>query len=244
LPAASESRVDRGSCPPRPPTDPDVRDSRIRLLGSWLRCVPQLAPFAGRRPAPLSAEVALIQRGARRPCRISLQPFHVPVPPSLHRVRSGCVPLLHRYYKALRLPNDLPAQLRCLRQRGTTATRRSLTERGGRPSPSCLGFSPDAHRTLVVESSGPPRFLGHPHVCVPRSLTPARPLGLAMLQPWDAAFRYQYSVGSRDCQLFRGSITRPTHSLSTLRSPGYPGTTQDSFPAGALLCRAGVEPAG
>ena len=43
---------------------------------------------------------------------------------------------------------------------------------------------------------------------------------------------------------FRGSITRPTHLLSTLRSPGYPGTTQDSLPAGALLCRAGFEPAG
>ena len=26
------SRVDRGSCPPRPLTDPDVRDYRIRLL--------------------------------------------------------------------------------------------------------------------------------------------------------------------------------------------------------------------
>jgi len=156
----------------------------------------------------------------------------------------GRVPLLLRYNEALRLPDDLPAWLRFLRQRATTATRRSLTEGGGRPSPSGLGWSPGAHRPLDVESSGPPRFLGHPRVCVPRSLTPARPQGLAVFQPWDAAFRYRYSVGSRDAQLFRGSITRPTHSLSTLRSPGYPGTTQDSFPAGALLCRAGVEPAG
>src|SRR4051794_8104342 len=30
---------------------------------------------------------------------------------------------------------------------------------------------------------------------------------------------------------FRGSITRPAHWLSTLRSPGRPGTTQDSLPA-------------
>lgn len=30
---------------------------------------------------------------------------------------------------------------------------------------------------------------------------------------------------------FRGSITRPISSLSTLRSPGHPGTTQDSLPA-------------
>jgi len=30
---------------------------------------------------------------------------------------------------------------------------------------------------------------------------------------------------------FRSSITRLSGSLSTLRSPGYPGTTQDSLPA-------------
>ncbi len=30
-------RVDRGGCPPRPPTDPDVRNSRIRLFGSHIR---------------------------------------------------------------------------------------------------------------------------------------------------------------------------------------------------------------
>jgi len=32
----------------------------------------------------------------------------------------------------------------------------------------------------------------------------------------------------------RGSVTRPTHSLSTLRSKGHPGATQDSLPAGCL----------
>ena len=31
---------------------------------------------------------------------------------------------------------------------------------------------------------------------------------------------------------FRGSITRPTSSLSTLRSGGYPNATQDSLPGG------------
>jgi hypothetical protein len=39
--------------------------------------------------------------------------------------------------------------------------------------------------------------------------------------------------------LFRGSITRPMHSLSTLRSRGRPNTTQDSLPAAGQLCRAG-----
>jgi hypothetical protein len=154
--AGAPSRVDRGSCPPRPPTDPDVRNSRIRLFGTWVRCEFSLAPFTGLRPAPLSAAVAWIRCRARCPRRISLPPFHVPVPPSLHRVRNGCVPLLRRYIEALRLPDDLPARLRFLRQRGTTATRRSLTEGVGRPSPSGLGWSPDAHRPLDVESSGSP----------------------------------------------------------------------------------------
>jgi hypothetical protein len=154
--------------------------------------------MAGSAPAPLSAEVMLRRVRARCPRRLSPQPFHAPVPPSLHRVRSGYVPLLRRYYKALRLPDDLPAWLRFLRQRGTTATRCSLTEAGGRPSASGLGFSPDAHRPLVVESSGSPRFLGLPPVCVPRSSTPARPQCLAILRHCGAAFRCQNGVGSRD----------------------------------------------
>ena len=36
---------------------------------------------------------------------------------------------------------------------------------------------------------------------------------------------------------FRGSITRPACSLSTLRSLGRPTTTQDSVPAAGQLCR-------
>ena len=44
--------------------------------------------------------------------------------------------------------------------------------------------------------------------------------------------------------LFRGSITRPARSLSTLRSAGHPVTTQDSLPAGCPPCRAGLSPAG
>ncbi len=33
-----DGRVAPGSCPPGAPTDPDVRNSRIRLLGSARRC--------------------------------------------------------------------------------------------------------------------------------------------------------------------------------------------------------------
>ena len=63
------------------------------------------------------------------------------------------------------------------------------------------------------------------------------------LRPSGAAFRSLERVGSRDCVVFRGSITRPAHSLSTLRRQGCPVTAQDSLPAGGLLCRAGFEPA-
>ena len=41
-------------------------------------------------------------------------------------------------------------------------------------------------------------------------------------------------------RVFRGSITRPAGSLSTLRSAGHPDTAQDSLPAGGHLCRAGL----
>jgi hypothetical protein len=44
--------------------------------------------------------------------------------------------------------------------------------------------------------------------------------------------------------LFRGSITQPSRSLSTLRRTGCPATTQDSLPAGGQPCRAGLPPAG
>ncbi len=49
--------------------------------------------------------------------------------------------------------------------------------------------------------------------------------------PEDIAFRCLYGVGS-SMRSFRGCITRPAPSLSTLRRLGYPSATQDSLPAG------------
>jgi len=44
---------------------------------------------------------------------------------------------------------------------------------------------------------------------------------------------------------FRGSITRPARSLSTLRSQGHPCTTQDSLPAdGPILAGRDFNPLG
>src|SRR5690606_33284354 len=40
--------------------------------------------------------------------------------------------------------------------------------------------------------------------------------------------------------LFRSSVTRLSHSLSTLRSPGHPGATQDSLPVGGYPLPDGI----
>ena len=93
---------------------------------------------------------------------------------------------------------------------------------------------------LVVEATGIPRFLGNPGVDVPCSSTPAGPVGQALFSPTGAAFRLRYLVGSRNVGFFRGSMTRPIHWLSTLRSRDCSRTTQDSLPAAGLLCRAGL----
>src|SRR5262249_10446781 len=91
---------------------------------------------------------------------------------------------------------------------------------------------------LAVEARGPPRFLGNPReralLSDPGGIAGARPL-----RRRDAAFRPFNNVGSRE-ETFPGSITRPAHSLSTLRSPGHPRTTQDSLPAAGQLCRTGL----
>jgi hypothetical protein len=56
--------------------------------------------------------------------------------------------------------------------------------------------------------------------------------------------RFQ-DVSSTIFFLFRGSITRPIDSLSTLRSRGHPRTTQDSLPTRWLgFGRTGLSPAG
>lgn len=49
-----------------------------------------------------------------------------------------------------------------------------------------------------------------------------------------------YKASASTLRTFRGSITRPIHSLSTLRSAGYPNTTQDSLPVDGWPLPGGV----
>ena len=92
-----------------------------------------------------------------------------------------------------------------------------------------------------TEVTGSPRFLANP--CgMPRSQSPASPSSQAIT---GFGFRLPLQVGRRRSHcVFRSSLARPTHSLSTLRSQGCPWSTQDSLPVGGHPYRTGLPPAG
>ena len=80
---------------------------------------------------------------------------------------------------------------------------------------------------------------------VPRSWTPAR--GRRLGRSVGAPCGLPVCRDRRPSRLvrFRGSITQPVASLSTLRRRGRPSSTQDSLPAGPTRpCRTGLAPAG
>ena len=84
-----------------------------------------------------------------------------------------------------------------------------------------------------------PGSWGIPGVGLPRSLTPAKLLApgrysAGVLSPVDTT-----PTTSATCA-FRGSLTQPSHLLSTLRSRRYRTTTQDSLPAGGQPLPGGI----
>ena len=117
--------------------------------------------------------------------------------------------------------------------RGRTALGSLVAPRRGEPA--CLGPGlghPGAHRDHDAERTGPPRFLGVPDARMPRSWTPVESPRLALIH--DAAMRSSAVVTASTSTVLnsRGSLTQPARSLCTLRSVGYPITTQHSVPAG------------
>ena len=89
-----------------------------------------------------------------------------------------------------------------------------------------------------------PGSWGTPLASVPRSPTPASQpfltiaVGLVLSSEYDTSSTFA-------TLFFRGSITRPTCSLSTLHSLGHPKTAQDSLPACWLnFSRVGIAPTG
>jgi len=98
--------------------------------------------------------------------------------------------------------------------------------------PRAWGCSPESPKPVfLTETTGPPRFLEDPAMNVPCSSTPAGPLRSATAAHWCCLPLFGRRRLPR-LSAFRGSITRPAHSLSTLRRVGCPTATQDSLSGG------------
>jgi hypothetical protein len=147
------------------------------------------------------------------------------------------VPRLLRYYRRLRLPVPLPVELRfsslagtvlalCVRYRGYERDRRGpgLDDRG---APTGSG-----RRTQDLPGSWATPMCTCPALRPRRASAP----GLRGASVLPSALK---TASAPQTVSFRGSITRPVHSLCTLRRPGYPGTTQHSVPAAANLTGQG-----
>ena len=156
----------------------------------------------------------------------------------------GMVPPPRRYYGTLRLPSVPLAALRCLRL-AIPPSRRIFAPGDRRRAIEGIGAlvirapEPD----LSVETDGSPRFPGTPHVPWPCSPTPAGPNtpGHYDVSAWSP----RLTSTRAPARNFRGSITRPWHSLSTLRGEGHPSPRKTRFRLPARLCRAGfVHPQG
>jgi len=157
----------------------------------------------------------------------------------------GPVPPLQRYCETIRHPGAHFAALRFLRLAIPSLRPRFRVSRGGRTQrPRAWSCSPGIPtRLLKMETTGLPRFLESPHADMPCSSDPGGTFMPGQTRHVGAAFRSFKGVGSH-ATYFRGSITRPIRSLSTLRRRGHPSSTQDSLPAAGQLCRAGLGPAG
>jgi hypothetical protein len=140
----------------------------------------------------------------------------------------GVVPPLRRSYGTLRLPSVLLATLRCLRL-AIPPPRRTFAPSDRRRAIEGIGAlvfrAPEPE--LSVETDGSPRFPGTPRVPWPCSPTPAGPNtpGHCGVSTWSPPLTRTRTPARN----FRGSITRPWHSLSTLRSEGHPSPRKTRF---------------
>ena len=217
--------------------------------GLDLPAVPQSAPqplSAGRLVTRTPA--TMDRRWFRPTVPSSGRPFPPPGP-------LGRVPRLHGYYERLRFPTVPPGPLRCLRRpvpRGAMRLRLARlsapadrrvsgpSHRTRRTGQGLLSRSPSLRLFFAVEAVGPPRFLGNPPADVPRSPTPAGPTTPGPSRRVGAAFTENHPLGSRDCKPFGAPSRGPSTRCLRFALAGCPATTQDSLPAGGLLCRMGL----
>jgi hypothetical protein len=103
------------------------------------------------------------------------------------------------------------------------------------------GFSfPPIH----VEASGLPSSSENPSVNMPCSFRPRPCDSQSVLCKSLLPSPNPRASASGPHAEFRGSITQPVHSLSTLRRPGRPGPRKTRFQPGTTLCWTGFGPVG
>jgi hypothetical protein len=153
----------------------------------------------------------------------------------------GMVPPLQRYYGTLRLPavrldpfDFFTSQYHRFRPWFAPLGR-------GRPTGGQGVVGSGLPSGFTMETSGSLRFLGNPGGHCPCSSTPA---GSGRLSGPRVSCLTRPPLTSRtrapSVFNFRGSITRPLTSLSTLRRVGRPTTTQDSLLAAGPALPGGI----
>ena len=156
---------------------------------------------------------------------------------------SGRFPRFHGTMRRSESPATRPAALRCLRLAVSRSHPRFAPVAAG-----CAGHGPGVGHPVPPAGILPRRWRGLPgswgtHVHVPCSPTPAG----SRRQAIAASRRGLPSLEQRRLprvQRFRGSITRPAHSLSTLRSPVAPAPRKTRFRLLASSAGRGWLPAG
>ena len=197
-------------CPSGPPTDPHVRNSRMRFLRQ-----------SSSYPSILSSG-GVVTRLASSVSLSCIVPTGTlcPTSPSLQWVAWVSLPHLQRYYATLRRPPGplgvlrlslVPRYLACSSRSWCPRRARGLVEA---PSPRQGLWSPGPPVRDVRQGarglSQVPEFPLWTHA--PLS-DPGGVLGTRQSAPGTAAFRPLNTVGSPRRYLFRGSITRPASSL-------------------------------
>ena len=147
----------------------------------------------------------------------------------------GRVPLLRRYYQDATTPCRSSHRTSFPSFGGTADGRLRFRFHRRQATNACdAGLIGHPVRPPIpgvrAETTGPPTFLGNPDCAYallsdPGRTDHTRPLSVRRLGP-----RSDHDEGSCG-NVSRGSITRPGHSLSTLRRVDHSTTTQDSLPA-------------
>ena len=196
---------------------------------------------AAPSPIPRSVVVAFHGFGFRCTHHVSLQRCHDMASPFSPRGPSGWFPRFSDTTGRSDSPPSVSTRLIASRADTIVFARGSL--------PSVVGVPPGARELSVpvspsgftMETSGSLRFPGNPIGHCPCSSTPA---GSGRLSgPRVSCLTRPPPVSTTKAPgvlYFRGSITRPLTSLSTLRRMGCPTTTQDSLLAAGPALPGGI----